>query len=243
MKVLITGGSEGIGLAFAEYYAEINADLILVSKREEKLKEAETILKTYGSHVETIAMDLSEIGNAKILYERAGGQNLDVLINCAGYGTYGRSESVSVEKEERMAVLNDITPMTMSKLFLKDHENDGVLINVCSTGAFQPGPYIAGYYATKAFLLSYTRAIAEERKKSGTVIAALCPGPVATSFYDKSGNTMSAFHETAEETVRCCMKKLGRQTVIIPGWYNRMLRVLPETIRMKAVGIMKGKKR
>ena len=136
MKVLITGGSEGIGLAFAEYYAEINADLILVSKREEKLKEAETILKTYGSHVETIAMDLSEIGNAKILYERAGGQNLDVLINCAGYGTYGRSESVSVEKEERMAVLNDITPMTMSKLFLKDHENDGVLINVCSTGAF-----------------------------------------------------------------------------------------------------------
>lgn len=240
MRVLITGGSEGIGYAFAEYFANENASLILVARNAEKLIWAQKYLEQkYNCEVMSICMDLSEMNSGEQLYMAADGKNLDVLVNCAGYGKSGRAEETDIETDERMVGVNGITPMTLSKLFVRDHKK-GILINVCSTGAFQPGPYIASYYASKSFLLSYTQALALENKDSELRIIALCPGPVDTAFYEKSGGKMSGFHESAEHVVSYCMSHLN-QKVVIPGWYNRVVMLVPSKIRSKA--LLKIKKR
>lgn len=238
MRVLITGGSEGIGYAFAEYFAEKKASLILVARNDEKLIRAEKMLKQkYTCEVMCISMDLSEMNSGKRLYRTADGKNADVLINCAGFGKSGRAEETDIETDERMVAVNDITPMTLSKLFIKDHKK-GLLINVCSTGAFQPGPFIASYYASKSFLFSYTQALALENSGTELRIIALCPGPVNTAFYEKSGGRMSGFHENPEDVVSYCMSHLNR-TVVITGWYNRVIRLVPAKLRTKALLKMK----
>lgn len=174
------------------------------------------------------------------LYARVNGRLFDVLVNCAGYGMSGKAEEIGIEVDEKMVAVNVITPMTLSKLFVRDHKN-GLLINVCSTGAFQPGPYIASYYASKSFLLSFTEALVMEKKSTELEIIALCPGPVDTDFYKKSKGTMSRFHESAEDVVSYCMSHLN-QTVIIPGWYNRAIRLVPLKIREKALLRLKKQK-
>lgn len=238
MRVMITGGSEGIGYAFAEYFAKENASLILVARNDEKLNHARKLLgQKYNCEVMCISMDLSVINNGEQLYGLADGKNLDVLVNCAGYGMSGKAEEIRIEVDEKMVVVNDIAPMTLSKLFVRDHRK-GLLINVCSTGAFQPGPYIASYYASKSFLLSYTQALALENNRSEIRIIALCPGPVDTAFYKKSGGKMSGFHENAEDAVSYCMSHLNR-TVVIPGWYNRVIRYIPSKIRTQVLLKMK----
>lgn len=238
MRVLITGGSEGIGYAFAEYFAKENASLVLVARNDEKLVQAKKRLEhKYKCEAMCISMDLSEMKSGEQLYGLADGKSIDVLVNCAGYGKSGRAEETDIETDERMIGVNDITPMTLSKLFIKDHKK-GILINVCSTGAFQPGPYIASYYASKSFLLSYTKALAMENKGNELRIIALCPGPVDTAFYEKSGDRMSVFHESAENVVSYCMSHLN-QTVVIPGWYNRVMRWIPSKIRTEALLKMK----
>lgn len=240
MKVLITGGSEGIGFAFACYYARQNASIILVAKNKEKLFTArEILLEKHSCKVDCYAVDLSVTGSGKQVYDLVNGNSVDVLINCAGFGNSGKAELADLEKDEKMVTVNDITPMTLTKLFVRNH-TCGLVINVCSTGAFQPGPYIATYYASKSFLLNYTKAVALEKKNSDLKIVALCPGPVKTSFYEKSGGVMSSFHEMPDEVVSYCMTHLY-QTVIIPGWYNRLALLLPSGLRTKM--LLKIKKR
>lgn len=240
-RVLITGGSEGIGLELAKCFAGDGYSIVLNGRNEEKLSAAKKMLEeTYHIPAEVIPMDLSSVGSAAKLYALAG--DVDVLVNNAGCGYAGRTWQLDVEKEEAMAVVNDVSLMTLSRLFLRDHiqKKDGILLNVSSTGAFQPGPYIASYYASKSFVLSYTRAIAQEVREYGVHVHCLCPGPVHTSFYEKSGGHHPSSAMRAEDVAVYAYRRLGkRKVVIVPGFSNRLMRILPEMLKMHAVGAMK----
>lgn len=240
---LITGGSEGIGKAFAEYYAEKGYDLILVARNMTKLIDAKAELEnTYDIRTDIISEDLSREGSATELYEKLKGRTIDVLINNAGIGYTGKSWEIPVEQEESMIGVNVTAMMSLCKYILHDQvqRGEGLIINVASTGAFQPGPYIAGYYASKSFVLSYTRAVHEEAAPYGVQVCALCPGPVDTAFYEKSGGKMSRFHMSPQKTVRYCMKHTG-QTVIVPGFFNRAVRFVPVRVRIFFLKHMKKK--
>lgn len=241
--VLITGGSEGIGKAFARYFAQKEYDLILVAGNMMKLVDVKADLENrYHTNVTLISEDLSKKNAAEKLHAELQGTEIDIFVNNAGFGTTGKSWEIPIDQEEDMIAVNVTAMMSLCKYVLHDQlkRGKGLIINVASTGAFQPGPYIAGYYASKAFVLSYTQAVHEEVKGSGVQVCALCPGPTDTAFYQKSGGKMSRFHMRPEEVVRYCMKHTD-QTVIIPGVVNRMMRLVPVKIRIFFLKHMKKK--
>lgn len=233
-SVLITGGSRGIGLEFAKYYAKEGYEIFLCARNMMKLIDAKKYLEnTYQIHCHVIATDLSQPNSAKELYEKVEPYQIDVLINNAGTGYTERSWRIDIDKEEEMVMINDIALMSLTKLFLKDmkQRQTGMIINIASTGAFQPGPYIAGYYASKAFVLSYTEAINEEAKSFGVKVYCVCPGPVYTDFYSTSGLKPPKGAMHAEKCVQYVMKHLKRRCVIIPGFTNRLALLVPRRIR------------
>lgn len=242
--VLITGGSEGIGRAFSMHYAHCGYDLILAARNEWKLVEIKTEIENqYQNKVEIIPVDLSLIGNAEELYERIKEKDVSIVINNAGVGYTDYAWNVSVCKEEQMVVLNDISLMTLTKPFVKDmkEKGKGTIINVASTGAFQPGPYIAGYYASKSFVLSYTQAIHEEVKEYGVQVYCVCPGPVKTDFYGKSGLKVPKNAMHSEKVVSYVSTHMKDKCVIVPGLLNRVVRFLPVNLKMFFVKRMKKK--
>lgn len=241
--VLITGGSEGIGKAFAEYFAREGYELILVAKNPLKLSDTKAELeKKYNQKIEIIAEDLSVKGSVSDLYQKLNGKKIDILINNAGLGYTGKSWEIPIDQEENMTMVNVTAMMSLCKYVLRDlvKRREGLIINVASTGAFQPGPYIAGYYASKSFVLQYTEAIHEEAKGFGVQACALCPGPTDTAFYQKSGGKMSFFHMSPEKVVRYCMKHTNRK-IIIPGFTNRLIRWIPVPVRVFFLKHMKKK--
>ena len=114
----------------------------------------------------------------------------------------------------------------------------GTLVTVASTGAFQPGPYIACYYATKAFVLSYTRALAEELKGTGVHVCCICPGPVKTAFYEKYGGNMPFIAQSSEQVAKC-LEHVENKSVVVSGWMNKAMLLVPASLRMKVVGKIK----
>lgn len=237
--VLITGGSSGIGLELAKCYAADGADLILCARNEERLCRArDEIMLRYQVNAEVIAADLSKPGSAEQLYEQVKARSVDVLINNAGIGFAGKSWELSVEKEEEMVRLNTASLMSLCKLFLKDfiQRGSGTIINVASTGAFQAGPYIAGYYASKAFVLNYSKALYEEAKPYGIHICCVCPGPVDTDFYEKSGGKKPKLIMSAEKTAKTAYREIQKsRKVIVPGIVNRAALIFPEPVRVSFV--------
>ena len=237
--VLITGGSQGIGLELAKCYAAHGADLILCARSEERLEEARRQIRSlYDVSVDLISVDLSKDGAAETLYEQVKERNVDVLINNAGIGFTGISWELPLEQEEEMVRLNTASLMSLCKLFLKDFiaKGSGTIVNVASTGAFQPGPYIAGYYASKAFVLNYTKALYEEAKPYGITVCCLCPGPVDTDFYMKSGGRKPKLIMSAEKTAQIAYREIQKaKKVIVPGVLNRLVLILPESVRVSYV--------
>jgi short-subunit dehydrogenase len=194
--------------------------------------------KLYHGRVDTVSADLSVQGSAKRLYESLNGRQVDVLINSAGCGYTGYSWQIDAEAEEKMVQLNDASLMTLCKLFLADFtaRGSGTIVNVASTGAFQSGRYIAGYYASKAFVLNYTGALREEAKEYGVHVCCLCPGPVDTHFYAKSGGRKPRGAMSAEKVAAIAWKGIhNNQKIIIPGFFNRLLMAVPQSIRMAYV--------
>lgn len=187
MKVLITGASSGMGLDMAKYLNSFGYDLFVVSRNKEKL---DSLYKDYNN-VKTIAMDLSKEENCIKLYEMLKDENIDILINNAGFGDAGNFSETSLEKELEMIDLNVKAYHILTKLFLKDFikRDYGRILNVASIAGFMPGPYMATYYATKSYVVNLSLAIYEELKKdkSNVKISIFCPGPVETNF-DKRAN-------------------------------------------------------
>ncbi len=237
--VLITGGSEGIGLELAKCFARDGYDLIIAGRDEKKLQNAASVLeKQYHVSVRTAAVDLSEPQAAEKLHEAVSDMEISVLINNAGMGTAGKSWQIPAAEDERLIAVNITALTVLTKLFLKDmlERNRGVIMNVASTGAFLPGPYIASYYASKAYVLSYTQALAEEVKGTDVHVCCLCPGPVHTGFYRKSGQKMPAYVMDADKCASFAYRMMKKgKTVIIPGVLSRLAAKVPKGIGMRFV--------
>jgi hypothetical protein len=230
---LITGASDGIGRELAKCFAGHKSHLVLAARGEEKLKRlAGEISSAHGVHVSWIAVDLSDPDGARKLHEKVRelGFAVEFLVNNAGVGTFGLFAEADLERELRMMQLNMMSLTALTKLFLPEmlKRRQGRILNVASTAAFQPGPLMAVYYASKAYVLSFSEALANELKGTGVSASVLCPGPTRSGFQQSAGmdssklfrrGVMSA-SDVAEVAYRGLMK--GR-TTIIPGWRNKML--------------------
>ncbi|MBQ1934056.1 MAG: SDR family oxidoreductase [Clostridia bacterium] len=185
--VLITGGSGGIGLCLAREFAANGNDIILVSSSEDRLMRAKAELeRDYDVSVSYIAADLASHCGADELYRKVSetGKTVDVLVNNAGFGDYAEFVESDWAKQERMVTLNVTTLMHLCHLFGAEMKKrgEGRILNIASCAAFVPGPYMSVYYASKAFVLSFSEALYEELKEYGVCVTALCLGPTTTGF-------------------------------------------------------------
>lgn len=241
-RVLITGGSEGIGYAFARCYGRQGAELYLCARREEKLHQAaEQLQKDYACQVHIIPGDLSVMTSVQALHHYFEDKVPDVVINNAGIGYTGRALDRTMAEDDQLVDLNVKALMNLTRMFARDMvgKGKGLIINIASTGAYQPGPYIAAYYASKAFVLSYSEGLNEELKGTGVHICTVCPGPVDTAFYEKSGGKRPPLYMKPEAVAAYALKHTDKD-VVIPGFTNRLARYLPVRMKLRAVGWMKA---
>ena len=250
MKALVTGASSGIGRDIARELAKRNINLIIVSRDEEKLNEVKNSIKNV--EIEVIAKDLSKAENCIELYEQVKDKQIDILINNAGFGVFGEFTESSLEKEINMINTNVIAMHILTKLFIQEmkNKNKGYILNVASIAGFMPGPLMASYYSTKAYVVRLTQALKEElnKEKSKVKLSVLCPGPVATNFNNVANVKFSAKPLSSEYVAKYTVEKLLKgKFYIIPGASIKAVRVLskitPDRILAKiAYKIQKKKK-
>ncbi len=186
---LITGASSGIGKELAKIHAANGGDLVLVARREKELTELKYSLESeYKVQILIIPRDLSDINTPAEIFAETEKQGIQVefLINNAGFGGHGFFHEREIEKDRAMVNVNITSLMLLTRLYLPGmvERKKGKILNVSSTASFLPGPLQAVYYASKAFVTSFSQALAEELKETGITVTALCPGPVATGFFD-----------------------------------------------------------
>jgi short-subunit dehydrogenase len=246
---LITGASAGLGAEFARQCARRGEELVLVARRRDRL---EAVAAEIGGTAHILVADLAESGAAASLIARIRAEELCVgtLINNAGFGLAGKFMSHPLDRIDEMIDLNVRTLVDLCHLVLPAMRarEQGAICNVASTAAFQPGPNMAVYYATKAFVLSFTEALHHELKGSGIRVSALCPGPTATEFGAVAGTNISSALDRitgdAANVVREGLKGLDRnKAVVIPGAANKFTanisRVLPRAAMRRIVGAIK----
>lgn len=223
MKALVTGASSGIGKEIAYYLASLGIDLIIVARNKVDL---EKIKKDVNVNVKIITMDLIIQENVFKLYDMVKKDDVDILINNAGFGLFGTFDETDLSRELEMIDLNVTTYHILTKLFLKDFlkKETGYILNVCSSAGFMAGPRLSTYYATKNYITKLTLAINEElrQKKSNVSISALCPGPVNTNF-NKVAHGEFAINEISPKYVA----KLG-----IDKMFKKKMLIVP-TFKMK----------
>jgi len=241
---LVTGASSGIGLELARVLARHGHNLVLVARDEIKLNEiAKELGKENNVTVKVIPRDLSNQSAPIEIYDLLHNESVpvDVLVNCAGTATLGLFADVDLASQMKMIQVNVFALTVLTHLFLKDMLNRGrgKVLNVASTAAFQPGPLMAVYYATKAYVLSFSEAIANEVSGSGVSVTALCPGPTKTAFQVKTGTDKTRLlHNRMLDILPAeTVAKIGysglmsNKTVVIPGFKNRitalLVRIMP----------------
>ena len=224
MKALITGASSGIGRDIAINLSKKGYDLILVARDLEKLNEVKSKLHT---NVEVVSMDVSNAENCKELHEKY--QNIDILVNNAGFGDCGYFTKTSLDKELKMIDTNIVAYHVLTKLYLQDmkQRNSGKILNVASIAGFMPGPLMATYYSTKAYVVRLSEAIREElrREKSNVQISILCPGPVNTNFNKVADVQFALKGLSSEYVAKYAVDKLFKgKFYIVPGWKIKLAR-------------------
>jgi len=228
---LITGASAGIGLSFARVFAEHGFNLVLTARREDRLQAiAAGLAQQYGVGVRTIAADLADPDAPKRMTDELteAGIAVDVLVNNAGFGLYGPFTDTAWDTELQMLRVNIVALTALTKLLLPGMvaRRYGRILNVGSTAAFQPGPLMAVYYATKAYVLSFSEALANELAGSGVTVTALCPGPTASEFQsaaqlEKSRLVGFLRMQTSDEVARAGYEALMKgKPVVVPGLTN-----------------------
>lgn len=237
---LITGAASGIGLAFANLLAQEDYHLVLIDKNLKELETTKSYLdQKYQTDSLILHYDLSETGVAEKIFKHLeeGGIKINILINNAGFGVFGYFHEANWEKQLELLRLTIETNTHLLRIFLKDmlERNSGKILNVTSIAAFQPGPLMAVYYASKAYLMSLSRAISNEVKGTGVSVTTLCPGMTRTKFQFSNGNPNPKYGMfcTSPERVATfgyrAMKK--SKSVAIPCFYNRVIanihRLLP----------------
>ena len=205
---LVTGASNGIGLELARIHAQKGGDLVLVARSEDKLiKLKEELESEYGISAVVIAEDLSEANSAQRIYEQTEQQGIqiDVLINNAGFGGHGLFYQRELTSEQAMIQVNMTTLTNLTHLYLNGmvKRNKGKILNVSSTASFMPGPLQAVYYATKAYVTSFSQALAEELKSTNVTVTVLCPGAVATGFASAGNLEETGLWKDAKTPASC----------------------------------------
>jgi len=229
---LITGASGGIGYELCRQFAKNGYDLILVARDEEKLKTySEEFKKNHDTKSTIILKDLSSVTSAEEIFHQLKHEKIsvDVLVNNAGFGTFGKFLETDLKKELSMMQVNMITLTLLTKLLLPEmiQKKSGKILNVASTAAFFPGPLMAVYYATKAFVYSFSQAIRQELKNTGVSVTVLCPGPTRTGFEKGADLQASKLFKhalmdapvVAEIAYKGLMKNKG---IVIPGLRNKI---------------------
>lgn len=248
MKALITGASSGMGRDMAKILSDRGCDLILVARRRDRLEQLASSLKT---HTQSICADLSVESECVALYEQVRSENIDILINNAGLGVFGAFDTTDLKKELRMIDTNIRAVHILTKLFLKDFKarNTGYIMNVASSAAFQPGPLLSSYYASKAYVLRLTEAVYEELRRSGSRvhICALCPGPVRTEFDSVADVKFSVKGLESRYVAEYSLRKMfAGKLVIVPGTLMKCTRFfgrfLPEKSMLRIAYHMQKRK-
>lgn len=245
---LITGASAGLGIEFARQLSRDGHRLVLVARRKDRLDSLARELED----ARAIDLDLSQPGAADRLMKNLAGskESVDILVNNAGFGLWGKVASQDGAKLREMIDLNCGTLTELSRAVLPDmiERQSGAILNVASTAAFQPGPGMAVYFATKAFVLSFTEALHEEVKSAGIRVSALCPGPTRTEFGDVAGFAGGKMFEKmgmdAAAVVEQGLRSLEHnQAIRVTGMLNKVgaatTRFVPRPIIRKIVGSIK----
>jgi short-subunit dehydrogenase len=250
---LITGASGGIGEAFARRLAAEKHNLVLVARSEKRLHEiCDELMLRHGVTAHYVALDLNEFEADQRLFDETErhGMEVDWLINNAGFGSMGDFADLDLERELEMINLNISALVALTHRYLRKmrERRGGTIINVASTASFQPVPFMATYAATKAFVRSFSEAIAEENRPFDITVTAFCPGPVDTGFFsaaeikpDVKNLMFQKGIQTPEEVVDTALSAAGRgRAQIIPGWKNyilaRLVNVVPDSIITRTVG-------
>jgi len=230
---LITGASSGIGLALARLMASRGHNLILVARNQQALTDLkQELAQKYAINVEFFAMDLSVLGQAKVLYQRCKSENLMVtcLVNNAGYGDYGQFDVSKVGIYSNMLQLNIVALTELTAYFVADMKMRGAgrIMNVGSIGAFQPSPNLAAYAASKAYVMQFTEALNFELRGSGVTVTLLSPGVTETGFISRA-NMQNAANASAGLMDAHTVAKAGYAAMmagklnVTPGWKNKLL--------------------
>lgn len=224
MNALITGASSGMGREMAIYLSELGYDLILVARNKEKLLELQDLVKT---KTKIVVADLRDETKIKDLYVLCKNDNIDVLVNNAGFGLFGEFTETDIATEMDMIDVNIKALHALTKLFLKDMKkrNKGYILNVSSAASFGSGPLMATYYATKGYVTKLTVAIYEElrRDKSKVHISCLCPGPVNTNFNNTANVEFGMKGLDSRKVARYSIDKMFKnKLIIIPGFKMKM---------------------
>ena len=245
---LITGASAGLGVEFARQLSKRGHRLVLAARRKDRLEE---LAKELGN-ARAVAIDLSKPNAAaKLLADvAAAGEQVDLLVNNAGFGLIGRFAELDAKRERQMVDLNIGVLMDLCRAVAPDmiKRKSGGILNVASTAAFQPGPNMAVYFATKAFVLSFTEALHEELKPHSVKVSCLCPGPTRTEFGEVAGfGGNGLFDRTAmaaPAVVEAGIKALEKnRAVVVPGLVNKIgatsTRFAPRSVVRKIAGAIK----
>jgi len=245
---LITGASAGLGAEFARQLARRGTRLVLVARREDRLRA----LADEVGNARVIAMDLSAHDAAERLVADldAAGDEVELLINNAGFGQIGRFASLDAKRQREMIDLNIGTLTDLCRLIAPRmiERKSGGILNIASTAAFQPGPNMAVYFATKAYVLSFSEALHEELKPQGVHVSALCPGPTRTEFGDVAGfGGNGMFDRVAMEAPAVVAAGLAglakNKAVVVPGAINKIgaasTRFAPRSVVRKIAGAIK----
>lgn len=248
MKALITGASSGIGRDIAHYLSNLGYDLILVARDKEKLEKVKKQCKT---NVKVISLDLQVENNCYKLYDLTKNDDIDILINGAGFGLFGMSYKTDLDRELEMIDLNIKAVHIITKLFLKDFmkKDSGYIMNIASSAGFLAGPRLNTYYATKNYVAKWTMGIYEElrHENSNVHICTLCPGPVNTNFNKVAGGTFTIKALSSEYTAKYAIDKMFKnKLIIIPGVSTKLglffNRFIPWKLSLRIVyGIQKRK--
>ena len=237
---LVTGASGGIGQALAERFAIEGHDVVLVARREGRLREIAADLEaTHGITAHVVPTDLTDRDARRTLYEDVTERDIavDYLVNNAGVGTQGRFTDIDLDRDLGLVELNVAAPTHLAKLFARDmvERGRGGVLTVSSTAAFQPGPYMATYYASKAYELSFSQGIHEELREDGVTATVLCSGPVATEFQERADMTDVPIGRQDGGLIRWmepeAVARIGYRglaegrAVVVPGTTNQLVRL------------------
>lgn len=245
---LITGASGGLGATFAQELAARGMNTILVARSADKLQAlASELTAKYQQRNDIIVLDLVPSGAASNLASKVAdlGLRVDLLVNNAGFATYGNFETTESQRDRDQILLNIATLVDLCHIFIPQmlEHKSGSIINLASVVGFQPVPYMTVYAASKAFVLSFSEGLWAEYGDRGIRVIALCPGATATSFHEVAGQPLPDRISTPEEVVKAGLKALERQqSYVIPGWTNFFLSgILPRLLPRKTAALVAKK--